>query len=149
MNSLVTLVGTVTLISLLLASSLFVSIKAAATEASMNTKTPIKHIVILFQENVSFDHYFGTYPNATNPPGEPKFTAFPNTPSVNGLTHVLLTNNPNGNYSVNPFRIDRSQAFTCDMNHEYTAEQKAYNGGLLKILVLQTPVALTWHIKNW
>ncbi len=22
-------------------------------------------------------------------------------------------------------------AFTCDMNHEYTAEQKAYNGGLV------------------
>ena len=31
--------------------------------------TPIKHLVIIFQENVSFDHYFGTYPNAPNPPG--------------------------------------------------------------------------------
>ena len=26
--------------------------------------TPIQHLVIIFQENVSFDHYFGTYPNA-------------------------------------------------------------------------------------
>ena len=32
-----------------------------------NTITPIKHVVIVFQENVSFDHYFGTYPHATNP----------------------------------------------------------------------------------
>ncbi len=37
------------------------------------TATPIKHLVVIFQENVSFDHYFGTYPNAANPSGEPKF----------------------------------------------------------------------------
>ncbi|MGN6628618.1 MAG: alkaline phosphatase family protein, partial [Candidatus Nitrosocosmicus sp.] len=30
------------------------------------TKTPIKHLVVIFQENVSFDHYFGTYPYAAN-----------------------------------------------------------------------------------
>lgn len=29
---------------------------SAATPA-----TPIKHVVVIFQENVSFDHYFGTY----------------------------------------------------------------------------------------
>src|SRR5580693_4646534 len=28
--------------------------------------TPIKHVVVLFNENVSFDHYFGTYPTAAN-----------------------------------------------------------------------------------
>ena len=28
------------------------------------TQTPIKHVVVIFQENVSFDHYFGTYPDA-------------------------------------------------------------------------------------
>jgi phospholipase C len=32
------------------------------------TATPIKHLVIIFQENISFDHYFGTYPNALNLP---------------------------------------------------------------------------------
>ncbi len=31
--------------------------------------TPIKHLVVIFQENISFDHYFGTYPSATNPQG--------------------------------------------------------------------------------
>lgn len=96
-------------------------------DATSTTSTPIKHLVVIFQENVSFDHYFGTYPYATNPPSEPPFKAVPNTPSVNGLlTAGLLTANPN---SVNPFRLDRSQAVTCDMNHEYTAEQQAYNGG--------------------
>ena len=44
------------------------------------TATPIEHLVVIFQENVSFDHYFGTYPNATNPPGEPKFVPLFGTP---------------------------------------------------------------------
>src|SRR5216683_901570 len=61
--------------------------------------TPIKHVVVIFQENVSFDHYFATYPNATNPVGEPAFNPLPalfgTTPSVNGLSGPLLTNNPN------------------------------------------------------
>ncbi len=35
------------------------------------TRTPIQHLVVIFQENVSFDHYFGTYPNAANTDGQP------------------------------------------------------------------------------
>jgi phospholipase C len=49
------------------------------------TTTPIKHLVVIFQENVSFDHYFATYPNAANPAGAPRFTAAAGTPTVNGL----------------------------------------------------------------
>jgi phospholipase C len=90
------------------------------------TKTPIKHVVVIFQENVSFDHYFGTYPDARNPPGEPRFVGAPDTPSVNGLTPDLLTHNPN---SAPPFRLDRSQPLTCDMDHSYTDEQKAFDDG--------------------
>jgi len=92
------------------------------------TTTPIEHLVVIFQENVSFDHYFATYPNATNPAGEPAFHAKRDTPSVNGLTAALLSHNPN---AVNPFRLDRSQAATCDQDHEYTAEQQAFNHGLM------------------
>jgi len=96
------------------------------------TATPIKHVVVIFQENVSFDHYFATYPNAANPAGEPAFYPrngflFP-TPTVNGLTPSLLNNNPN---SANPFRLDRSQASTCDQDHNYGAEQSAFDQGLM------------------
>ncbi|HUK31916.1 MAG TPA: alkaline phosphatase family protein, partial [Candidatus Acidoferrum sp.] len=63
----------------------------------LQTTTPIKHLVVIFQENVSFDHYFGTYPEAANTAGEPQFHAAPDTPTVNGLTAGLLTNNPNLN----------------------------------------------------
>ena len=134
MNRVLTLVISIAVVSPLILSGTLASVKVAiaATSATLtNTKTPIKHIVVLFQENVSFDHYFGTYPIASNPPGEPKFIPAQNTPSVNGLTVALLNNNPNGNYSINPFRLDRSQAITCDMNHQYTAEQQAYHGGLV------------------
>lgn len=43
---------------------------ATAAEKSSETATPIKYVVVIFQENVSFDHYFATYPKAANTPGE-------------------------------------------------------------------------------
>jgi phospholipase C len=89
------------------------------------TRTPIKHLVVIFQENVSFDHYFGTYPHAANTDGSP-FYAKPGTPSVNGLTPALLTANPN---TYNPTRLSHSQALTCDQDHGYLPEQEAFNGG--------------------
>ena len=58
---------------------------AARHLADGRTATPIKHLVVIFDENVSFDHYFGTYPYAPNPPGAPPFHARPGTPTVNGL----------------------------------------------------------------
>jgi phospholipase C len=122
---------------------------SAATHAKVNvhdkqtkvqTKTPIKHVVVIFGENVSFDHYFGTYPYALNIKGEPKFTAKENTPEVNNIitpkdyngtqpdiTKInLMTNNPN---AANPVRLDRSQAMTADMDHSYHDEIAAVDSG--------------------
>ncbi len=112
--------------------------KPAVRRATAPTATPIQHLVVIFQENVSFDHYFGTYPVATNPGGEPKFVGLPNTPAVNGLNNALLTFNPNlnpanGAAASNPFRLDRSQAFTTDQDHGYTDEQKAFDDGLMDL----------------
>ena len=67
--------------------------QAAAQSASGTSKptaTPVKHLVVIFDENVSFDHYFATYPNALNPPHETPFKALAGTPRVNGLTPQLL-----------------------------------------------------------
>src|SRR5215813_4765269 len=85
---------------------------AAFSKAPIPT-TPIQHVIIIFDENRSFDHYFGLYPNAANPVGEPRFIARSDTPRVNGLSGSLVADNPN---LVNPFRLDRSQAKTCDQN---------------------------------
>ncbi|MGB8539594.1 MAG: alkaline phosphatase family protein [Acidobacteriaceae bacterium] len=106
--------------------------------ASKPTATPVKHLVVIFDENISFDHYFGTYPNALNRPQESAFKALPGTPSVNGLVPVLLQRNPNflnvkvnGDYAVNPIRLGPKQAFTADQSHDYTDEQHAFHAGLM------------------
>jgi phospholipase C len=123
----------------------------AADRDDFPTKTPIKHVVIIFQENVSFDHYFATYPDAKNSDGTP-FTAKEETPTVNGLTdgnsrfpervnvglHDFNPNvqvgppsglNPNG--GANPFRLTHDQIVTCSNNHDYKGEQQATNSGFM------------------
>src|ERR1700722_8009144 len=110
------------------------------------TATPIKHVVVLFDENESFDHYFGTYPYAANTDGS-TFHAKPGTPTVNGLytkitskgpTGPLLTNNPNG---LNPQRLTHAEALTCDQNHGYTPEQEAFDNGKMDQFITDTQSA--------
>ena len=117
--------------------------RVPASRAHAATASPIKHVVVIFQENVSFDHYFGTYPHAANTSGEPfggargaHVNGLYNTPGVGGHGS-LLTNNPNrdanGN-QVNPRRLDPSHindVLTCDQDHDYNDEQKAFDGGLM------------------
>ncbi|MGI4981738.1 MAG: alkaline phosphatase family protein, partial [Janthinobacterium lividum] len=117
---------------------------ALTAQDAVSTATPIKHVVVIFGENIAFDHYFGTYPNATNPTGEPVFTALAGTPSLNNLTTALLTANPNGTNAsngagaANPFRLDRSQALTASQNHNYTPEQNAFDGLKMDLFPLYT-----------
>ncbi|MFD7918311.1 phospholipase C [Streptomyces sp. NPDC059740] len=92
-----------------------------------STATPIKHLVVLFDENISFDHYFATYPQAANTDGT-RFTPSRHTPKdvENLRTAGLLKKNPN---QYLPKRLTPDQAVTCDQNHNYGPEQYAYNGG--------------------
>jgi phospholipase C len=129
---------------------------ANAEERDFRTATPIKHLVVIFQENVSFDHYFGTYPKAQNLAGEMPFLASPRTPkSVNNLVTPLdvdnnfvplagldlLNNNPNNNPAApgngntngtaasNPFRLSPAQVLTADQGHNESPEESAYDNG--------------------
>src|SRR5271169_5511174 len=128
MKSLRVLVGTITALTLAIGAP--GSLWAQPHDSDdFQTTTPIKHVVVIFQENISFDHYFATYPYAANPDGEPEFHAADDTPRVdNLLTSGLLTNNPN---TTQPFRLDRSQFATCDQNHNYLNEQEAVDHGLV------------------
>jgi phospholipase C len=109
----------------------------------------IKHIVVIYGENVSFDHYFGTYPNAANLPGEPAFTAAAGTPTniANYVsTPALLTDNPNtgianGAGATNPYRLDRNQAATNDQDHNYGPEQTAFDDGKMDLFPLSVGTA--------
>jgi phospholipase C len=110
------------------------------------SSTPIKHVVVIFGENVSFDHYFGTYPHAAGSDGQP-FKAAKNTPAVDGLPPAtdpsipaalqhasnLLYSNPN---AAQPLRLDSSPTglpgdpggqLTCDQDHNYSDEQQSFD----------------------
>jgi phospholipase C len=150
----------VALAALAALSALVASVALASSGSSTDSKTtaklitfggprtPIRHVVEIFQENVSFDHYFGTYPQAANSDGQP-FHALPHTPAVDGLPPAtssslppslrhsanLLTSNPN---SALPQRLDSSPTglpgnaggqLTCDQDHNYSDEQKAFDDG--------------------
>ena len=123
------------------------AVQAQTPAPAAGPSSPIQHLVVIFQENVSFDHYFGTYPFATNPEGQPAFYAYPNTPSVNGLGPAYMNYNANAFNSMNgtgalaPFRLDRSQAATADQDHNYLAEQMAYHAGLADLFPMAVGTA--------
>src|SRR4051794_34560160 len=100
----------------------------------VDTLASVQHIVVIFQENHSFDNYFGAYPVALNPAGEPKFVAKAGTPPVNGLARAPK---PNSNL-YKPWRIDRKKSFQCSSKHAYTAEQQAAHRGYLDKFVQYT-----------
>jgi len=143
------------LLALVALSALVASVAAASAAPSPKaplrrkfTQTPIQHVVVLFQENVSFDHYFGTYPNAANTDGQP-FHALAGTPAVDGLTPAtsntlppsmqhttnLLTENPNAalpqrlDSNVTGLPGDAGGQLTCDQDHDYSDEQQAFDNG--------------------
>jgi phospholipase C len=130
--------------------------------ATYATTTKVKHLVVVFGENISFDHYFGTYPNAASAStvGGAPFHAASGTPSANnlvtpmdptqGFTSIdagLLTSNPtaanaaNGAGAVNPFLLTYSQAATRDQGHNYFPEQLADNSGGMDLFPLWTGAA--------
>ncbi len=114
------------------------ALAASPAAHKSGTTTPIKHLVVIYDENVSFDHYFGTYPQATNTNGT-TFKAAKKTPKAdNLLSGGLLKKNPN---PYNPERLAPSQAVTCDQNHSYGPEQYAYNGGKADQFVQNTEVS--------
>jgi phospholipase C len=144
-------IAALALASLLMRPTLTITAAQPLAQPKSNSSLdrPIKHLVVIFSENISFDHYFGTYPYALNPPGEPAFHALPGTPTVNGLMAELtdngpigplLTNNPNflntagnGANAANPFRLTRAQAWTASQGHSYMPEQLAFDKGLMDL----------------
>ena len=69
---------------------------ALAHDPEVETTTPIEHVVVIFQENVSFDHYFRTYPFAANTDGCTPFQSansalhFRETPRIRHATFMFL-----------------------------------------------------------
>src|SRR3981081_3289265 len=128
------------LVSLAMTATVATGFALPSLASEPATTTPIKHVIVIFQENVSFDHYFGTYPVAANSTaGEPVFKAASDTPAINGLltSPAAPPHNPTlnaaGTGTVQPFRLGRNQATTCDEDHNYTDEQAAYHAGQMDL----------------
>ncbi len=78
--------------SVLVAGQFAPPVAAIAASSDYPTTTQIKHLVMIFQENVSFDHSFGMYPTALNPAGEPAF--------FDRLTCPVFSTSANWRFSV-------------------------------------------------
>jgi phospholipase C len=97
---------------------------AQSNDASTNT--PIKHTIVIYQENRSFDNYFGTYPTA------PGFHALPGTPTVNNIPPGSMNLDANGN-PHSPQNLDNTLK-TKDVDHGYNDMIKGYDNGKMDMV---------------
>jgi phospholipase C len=79
----------------------------------ITTATPIKHLIVLMQENHTFDNYFGTYPGADGLPANVKMPVDPS--------------NPKNNQFVAPFHI--GDMALKDLSHSAKTFNEQYNNG--------------------
>lgn len=89
-----------------------IPVQAASTSTDSPTTTPIQHLVVLMQENHSFDNYFGTYPGADGIPADTQMPVDPN--------------NPSAGY-VAPWHI--GNATITDISHSASTFRDQYNDG--------------------
>lgn len=106
------------LLVLIIIFSIGITINSLAQETSRSIKanTPIEHIIVLMQENHSFDNYFGTYPGAN---GIPEGTCIPYDPS-----------DPDSD-CVEPFRLGTTDVDMDDPDHSEETHRIQYNDGAM------------------
>jgi kumamolisin len=79
--------------------------------AAAPSSSPIKNIVIVFQENHTFDNYFGTFPGAEGTTGK----------------NFCLPKTRGSKSCVSPFHA--SNLTPVDMNHNWSSAHADYDGG--------------------
>ena len=88
----------------------------AGPAAARVTATPLEHIVVLMQENHTFDNYFGTYPGVD---GIPEGVCMPLDPfSATGDC-------------VEPFQLGENEVVLEDPVHNLSTQAIQYNGGAM------------------
>ena len=102
---------------------------ALAAPAGCGRLTDIEHVVILVQENRSFDHYFGSYRGVRGfaDPGVPMLH------DGSGLSVLAQPGYPSGfdGDHLYPFRLDSARNGECtnDINHGWGPQHGYWNGG--------------------
>ncbi|MCX2728252.1 alkaline phosphatase family protein [Thermomicrobium sp. 4228-Ro] len=100
-------------IALLLAALCSITLaSASASAARREPNTPIRHFIVLMQENHTFDNYFGTYPGADGLPPETCMPLDPTDPASE---------------CVEPFHIGSLPIE--DLDHSSITFRRQHNGG--------------------
>jgi phospholipase C len=86
---------------------LAIGVASASAAAAQTKPIPIKHVVLIMQENRSFDSYFGTFPGAN---GIPAGTCVPLDPANPGQGCVASFHDPHDANAGGPHRADNQQA---------------------------------------
>jgi phospholipase C len=105
--------------TIMTAGPVFTMVQASAeTESENGTRSPIKHTIILYQENISFDHYFGTYGHGSN-----------------GIPAGSTQSYTNGTATWGPYApaqlLGTTQSRTCDVDHNYSNMIKMVDHGAM------------------
>ncbi len=92
---------------------------------------PVKHFIYIIQENITFDHYFGTYPGADGFPKDLKLSYEPDGPKIYAPFHLHSTSIPH------------------DLNHSWQAAHVAYDDGKMDGFIrAEWPMALSYYWKG-
>jgi phospholipase C len=106
-------------------------LSAAAVKAAKPKTIPLDHFVYIIQENISFDHYFGTFPGADGIPLGARFAFQPSQLATMSLFHLHAT------------------ALPHDLNHSWQAAHVAADGGKMDgFLWAEWPDALAFYWKG-
>jgi phospholipase C len=104
---------------------------AASATPNPGGAIPIKHFIYIIQENISYDHYFGTYPGGNGIP-----------------SGVKLAYRPGGPPRVYPFHL-HATSIPHDLNHSWQAAHLAFNDGKMDgFLWAEWPAALRFYWKG-
>ena len=104
---------------------------ASPAPAAKAIDMPLKHFVYIIQENITFDHYFGTYPGANGIPKGVKFAY-----------------RPGGAPEVAPFHLTQTH-IPHDLNHSWQAAHVSADGGKMDgFLWGEWPLALSYYWKG-
>jgi phospholipase C len=115
--------------------------------ATCSKLTDIEHVVILIQENRSFDHYFGSYRGVRG--FSESSMAFEQPDPAN------LTSPPGG--TLLPFHLDTSHtnaACTHDITHDWVPQHESWNNGAMngfvnsRLLINSNDAVLTMSYYN-
>lgn len=88
--------------------------QTATARAAVPTRTPIKHVISILQENHTYDNYFGKYPRGNGLPARVCVPVHPRRPTAG---------------CVKPFHIGTNNVVSSDLDHSPQTFARQLNGG--------------------